>query len=548
MKFNFLLFGLLILFISCTTENDKNEKPDPFNFLTVNVDGVSDDFRYNQVSLNPVINLEFSSAISENSLNENITLINYKGSVPLQIDLINDNKTAVISPINNLDYLSKYTLAISDNLISAQQQTLSSSINITLYTQIDSTYKYPEISDEELLTKVQQQTFKYFWDFGHPVSGLARERNTSGEIVTSGGSGFGLMAILVGIERGFVTRNEGVQRLDTIFNFLANKADRFHGTWPHWLNGTTGQTIAFSTKDNGGDLVETSYLAAGLLAVKQYLNPENTFENELRQKIEQLWQDIEWDWYTKNGENVLYWHWSPDYQWEMNMPIKGYNEALITYILAASSPTHSIIADVYHAGWANYGGITNGRKFYDITLPLGCDYGGPLFFAHYSFLGINPNGLSDAYANYWQQNVNHSLINHAYCVANPKNYQAYGKDCWGLTASDNHKGYSAHSPTNDLGVITPTAALSSFPYTPDESMEALHFFYYILGDRLWGSYGFYDAFTPSQDWWGKSYLAIDQGPIIVMIENYRSGLIWNLLMQNTDVQNGLDKLGFSYKK
>ncbi|MFV0377187.1 MAG: glucoamylase family protein [Mangrovibacterium sp.] len=401
------------------------------------------------------------------------------------------------------------------------------------------------MSDDELLTKVEQQTFKYFWDFGHPVSGLARERNSSGETVTSGGSGFGVMAILVGMERGFISRAEGLERLSTIVDFLG-KADRFHGAWSHWLNGSTGKAIPFSTKDNGGDLVETSFMAAGLLAARQYLNASDAAENTLITKINELWKTIEWDWYTQGGQKVLYWHWSPDYNWEMNMKIQGYNEALITYIMAASSETHPISAEVYHQGWAKSGAMANGKSFYNTKLPLGSDYGGPLFFAHYSFMGIDPRNLSDQYASYWEQNRNHSLINQAYCIQNPQSWVGYSADCWGLTASDNPNGYSAHSPTNDLGVITPTAALSSFPYTPQESMKALHFFYYQLGDKLWGDYGFYDAFNPTESWTAGSYLAIDQGPILVMIENYRSGLIWDLLMSCPELKAGLTKLGFSY--
>jgi hypothetical protein len=404
--------------------------------------------------------------------------------------------------------------------------------------------KFPVISDEDLLTLVQQQTFRFFWDFGHPVSGLARERNTSGETVTIGGSGFGIMTIPVGIERGFITRSEGMGRLQKILDFLKN-ADRFHGAWPHWMNGTTGKVIPFSTKDDGGDLVETAFMIQGLLAIRQYLDPNIPTESSMIDQINVLWEGVEWDWYTR-GKNVLYWHWSPNYNWDMNMLIRGYNEALIVYILAASSLDHSINATVYQAGWANNGGIINGQSYYGYTLPVGYDYGGPLFFAHYSFLGLDPRNLSDAYADYWTQNVNHSLINQAYCIDNPRGYIAYSDSCWGLTASDNHDGYSAHSPTNDLGVITPTAALSSMPYSPDQSMKALKFFYYTLGDRLWGEYGFYDAFNPTEGWWADSYIAIDQGPMVVMIENYRSQLLWDLFMSSPEIQLGLDKLGFSY--
>jgi hypothetical protein len=316
--------------------------------------------------------------------------------------------------------------------------------------------KFPPISDEDLLTLVQQQTFKYFWDFAHPVSGLARERNNSGDLVTIGGSGFGVMAILVGIERGFITRLEGVNRLAQIVDFLTT-ADRFHGVWPHWMNGNTGQTIPFSAKDNGGDLVETSFMAAGLLTVRQYLDPNADIEGLLYDKINicsmksngRGTRVVDKTYCTGTGRQT--------YGWDMNMQVRGYNEALITYFMAATSTTFPVEATVYHQGWARSGNIVNGKNFYGIPLPVGYDYGGPLFFAHYSFLGLNPTNLSDQYANYWTQNRNHTLINRQHCIVNPFNHIGYSADSWGLTASDNPWGYLAHEPTpaRDNGTITP---------------------------------------------------------------------------------------------
>lgn len=455
----------------------------------------------------------------------------------------NNDQKMIITVLDNLQGFRRHRLYLSGD-VKGKNGEVFPQFTKEFYTAVDPNPVFPVITDEELMTLVQQQTFKYFWDFGHPVSGLARERNTSGDLVTIGGSGFGVMAILVGIQRNFITRAEGVARLNTIVSFLQT-ADRFHGVWPHWMNGITGDVIPFSPNDNGGDLVETSFMLQGLLTVRQFLNPLDGTENAVIQKINALWESVEFDWYTKGGENVLYWHWSPSVGWAMNMPIRGYNEALIVYFLAAASPTHTISLPVYQQGWARSGGIANGKTFYGHVLPVGYDYGGPLFFAHYSFLGLDPRGLSDNYANYWTQNVNHSLINHDYCVANPGGKIGYSDACWGLTASDNETGYSAHSPTNDLGVVTPTAALSSFPYTPVESMKAMKFFYYNIGDRLWGPYGFYDAFNPGKDWYATSTLAIDQGPIVVMIENHRSGMLWDLFMSAPEVQTAMTKLNFT---
>jgi hypothetical protein len=475
--------------------------------------------------------------------------LNYKssftlsGNVPISISLSPDDKTVSISNAAVLSGYTKYFFTISSSLQSASGFSFDLFSNY-FYTVLDSTLKFPLITDEELLDLVQEQTFRYFYDFAHPSCGMARERNNSGDLVATGGSGFGVMALIVGMERNFITRQEGIDRLDKIVNFLET-CDRFHGAWPHWLNGSTGQIIPFSTDDDGADLVETSYMIEGLLTMRQYLDPGNPGENDLIGRISTLVNDVEYDWFTR-GQNVLYWHWSPDNGWVMNMKIEGYSETLITYVVAAASQSHGINAAAYHEGYARNGGIVNGNSYYGYTLPLGWDYGGPLFFTHYSFLGMDPRNLSDQYAGYWEQNVSQSLINWAYCVDNPKNWVGYRTDSWGLTASDNPWGYDAHSPTNDLGVITPSAAVSALPYTPEQSMAAIRHFYFILGDRLWGPYGFYDAFDVTEGWWANSYIAIDQGPIICMIENYRSGLLWDLFMSAPEVQQGLDKLGFSY--
>lgn len=405
------------------------------------------------------------------------------------------------------------------------------------------------LSDTALLELVQKQTFKYFWDFAHPVSGMARERSNvaydyGNEVVTTGGTGFGVMAMIVAAERGWQPRDSVASRLLKLVKFLL-KANAYHGVFPHWLNGATGQTIPFSRKDDGADLVETSFLFEGLLCVRQYFTANNKTETELRNRINSLWNDIEWNWFTKGGEEVLYWHWSPNNGWSMNFPVRGFNECLVMYVMAASGERYPVSSNVYHRGWAQSNFFNNGKAFYGIRLPLGFDYGGPLFFSHYSFLGLNPRGLKDRYADYWEQNQNHTLINYKHCVINPNKFKGYGMDCWGLTASDTYNGYNAHSPANDHGTISPTAALSAFPYTPAESMKALKHFYYDLGDKIWGEYGFVDAFNETQNWYARSYLAIDQGPIVAMIENYRSGLLWNLFMSAPEVKQGLKKLGFS---
>lgn len=414
-----------------------------------------------------------------------------------------------------------------------------------------------DIVDEALLDTIERLTFNYFWDGAEPVSGMACERihmdgiypENDSEVVTSGGSGFGIMAILAGIDRGYVSREEGLARMEKIVSFI-ERADRFNGVCPHWWYGYNGKVKPFGQKDNGGDLVETAFLMQGLLCVHQYYADGTEREQALAARIDRLWREVNWNFHRRDGENVLYWHWSPDYGWEMNFPVHGYNECLIMYVLAASSPTFPIPAEAYHEGWAEGGAIVSPREVEGIGLQLrhqGTE-AGPLFWAHYSFLGLNPTGLGDRYcADYFDEMRNLTLINRAYCVRNPKQYKGYGADCWGLTASYSIGGYAAHAPNerDDLGIIAPTAALSSIVYTPEESMQVMRYLY-AMRDKVLGPYGFYDSFSETDEWFPPRYLAIDQGPIAVMIENYRSGLLWKLFMSHPDVQQGLRKLGFTW--
>ena len=413
------------------------------------------------------------------------------------------------------------------------------------------------MEDSDLLDKVQQQTFNYFWKGGEPISGAARERihmdniypQNDQDVVTSGGTGFGILAVLVGIERGFITRAEGYQRLKKLADWLSN-AERHHGAWAHWLT-PDGRTRPFSKFDDGGDLVETAYLVQGMICAIEYFKNGNQLEKDLAKQMDELWKGVEWNWYS-NKQNTLYWHWSPNFGWKMNFSVRGYNECLIMYVLAASSPTHPIAPEAYHEGFMRGGEIVTDREYYG--LPTILDHYdsndmavGPLFWAHYSYLGLDPRGLKDKYGDFWKLNQNHAKIHHRHCTTNPYEYEGYSDKCWGLTSSYSMQGYAGHNPQEDLGVITPTAALSSFPYTPTESMKFLKFMYEEQ-DSLIGTYGPYDAFSFQSKWYLPRYLAIDQLPIPVMIENYRSQLLWNLFMSSSDVQNGLDKLGFTYKK
>jgi len=533
-----ILYYFIYLLLLCGCKKDSAVDSRVFSLVSYSFDSHPQKASYYDVTLHPQISFQFSHAVDRQSVEQGIILATSTGNLPLQYSFLNHDSTVVAQPISDLKYWTSYSVGITPELTSSNQKKIQSYTTFKIVTLVNPAPKLPLISDDELLTKVQQQTFKYFYDFAHPASGMARERNSSGSTITTGGTGFGIMALIEGMERGFITRRQGLDHITKIISFLET-ADRFHGAWGHWMNGNTGKIIPFSANDNGGDLVETSFLVQGLIAFRQYMNTNNPAEKTIIDRINVLWESVEWDWYRKDNSNVLYWHWSPDKAWIMNFALSGYFEEQITYILAAASPTHSIPKSVYENGFCRNGAIVSPSTHYGFTIPTAGLF--PLFWVHYSYLGMNPH-FKDDYINYWEQGVNASLANHAYCSANPKGFGGYSDECWGLTASDNPTGYSAQSPGNDNGTITPTAALSSFPYTPTESMKALKFFYYTMGDRLWGDYGFYDAFSISKGWQANSTLAIDQGPIVVMIENYRTGKIWDLFMSAPEVEVAMTKL------
>ncbi len=552
-KFVFCIhLGLVLgLFVSCSKGGGGATPPvtPPASPVTVSgifLNNVSFTNTVYNINNTPVIKLQFSQPVLESSVSSSLELAGGGSQVSLTTSFQNGDSTIIVQPAT-LKYLTGYTLGVATTLQSKAGGNLTAAVEKSFYTQIDSTDKFPRIPDSALLTLVQQQTFNYFWTGADPASGMAKER-ASQSTVTTGGSGFGIMAMLVGVQRSFITRAQALTRISAIVNFLTTKCTTYHGAFSHWLNGSTGATIPFSTQDDGADIVETSYLVQGLLCARQFFNSTtDPTEIGLRNSITSLYNGVQWNWFRQNNQNVLTWNWSPDYGWAVNVQIQGWNEALITYVLAASSniDSNTIPKAVYDQGWAQNGGMKNGNFYYGVPLPLGPAAGGPLFFSQYSFLGINPNGLSDAYANYWVQDTAQATINYLYCASNPNHFNGYSNLCWGLTASDIQGGYTASSPTNDVGVIAPTAAISSLPYTPVQSMNALRFFYYTLGDKIWGQYGFADAFNLTNIWFDTDFLAIDQGPQIVMIENYRTGLLWNLLMSCPEIKRGMTNLGFT---
>ena len=537
----YILLYLLILPIMVACEKDKLVQPDTSFSVT--------DFKRSGDGFETPLKFEltFSQNPAETSAHENIYVVNSLG-LKEPFDMAFSGTKITLTNSERLIEQASYTLIVWQDLQSASGAMIASGKSYPVAIGIDESDKFPTISDEELLNLVQRQTFRYFYENAHPVCGMPREISLPNSIdkVATGATGFGIMATIVAIERHFITRNEGFNHIRKIVSFLKDRCTTYHGAYSHWMNGNTGETWAYSEKDDGADLVETSFLIQGLLTARAYFDSEDAGEKDLCTDITSIWENVEWDWYLNEQKTQLRWHWSPNHGWEMGMPISGWNECFITYLLAMLSPTHSIPVDAYRYGWLADQQIVTNEEYYGLTLPFGREYGGPLFFTFFSFMDIDPHGLADMYGNDYEKQVfNQAKINYLYCIDNPKQYVGYGANCWGLSACNGNEGYVEFSPAKDYGVIAPYAAISAMPYTPDESMAALRYYYYKLGDRIWGDNGFVTGFNLSKKWYSTEYISVDEGPVIVMVENYRSKLLWNLFMNIPEIKDGLKRIGFS---
>jgi len=399
------------------------------------------------------------------------------------------------------------------------------------------------MTDDELLTMVQEASFQYYWDGAEPNSGLARESIPGDpDLIAVGGSGFGIMALVVGADRGFAPRDLIVDRLLRITNYLAH-ADRFHGAWPHFLSGRTGHIVpAFGIYDDGADLIETSFMMQGLLTARGYFTRDTQKERRLRDEITALWRGVEWDWFNATPQHdAIYWHWSPDFAFHKANRVGGWNETLMPYLLGIASPTHPLPPSLYYSGWCSEGNPA--RKFgvhsesYGIPLEVADPHGatGPLFFTHYSFMGYDPRSVRDKYTDYFINNRNMSLIQQKYAIENPHHFVGYGADDWGMSAVSGPLAYHANDSLEDDGTLAPTAAMGAYAYVPDASLLALKHFYRDLGAQLWDVYGFRNAFNQTDDWYSPAELALNQAPQTVMIENGRTGLIWKSFMSNPEM-------------
>jgi hypothetical protein len=543
-----LLIIVVFTVISCTAKPEST----PLSVRWKSVDGtVVKKSLFSGSSIQPEIRISFSDPVNKKTVEGSVSFVDKtftKNDIPVAVSITFENRdsTIVIKPVSKLEYLQTYELKITSSLKSFNDGTITTDFVLPVQTGINPSDKRPRISDEALLDTIQKATFHYFWSYASETSGLVPDRNTANrDYCAIGATGFGVMTLPGAIERSFITREQGLARMQKIVWFLKNKAAKFKGVFPHYINGITGAIVADGQLD-GYDVVETSLLMMGLLTARQYFDAPSASETQLRQDITTLYENVEWNYFTNGNQNSLFW--SKDTNgW--GIALRGWNETMIAYILAASSPTHTIGKQVYDQGFAANGAMKDGRTYYGFTLPLGTagDSGGSLYISQFSFLGVDPRGLSDEYANYETQTRNHALINHAHCKANPLNYYAYSDSCWGLTAGATKEGYRQMKPTNDLGYILPSASVASLPYAPEEAMKAIHYFYYRLGDLLWTEYGFTDSFNLSiyPYWVALEVFGYDQMNMFCAIENYRSGLNWKLFTSNPEIKAGMKKLGFS---
>jgi hypothetical protein len=401
------------------------------------------------------------------------------------------------------------------------------------------------LGDEAFLELVQHTAFDYFWYEVNPKNGLIKDRSSNPSLSSIAAVGFGLSALTVGIDRGWISREAGRHRVLTTLTFLANipqgpepDAGGYKGFYYHFLDMHTGRR-AWDTELS---TIDTALLLGGVLHVRQYFNQPDAAEARIRTLADTLYQRVEWPWMQVRSAKICH-GWEPErgflpYDWG------GYNEAMILYLLALGSPTFPVKADAWSAWTSSYAWESHyGHEF--VTFP-------PLFGHQYSHVWVDFRNTQDAYMrekglDYFENSRRATLANRAYAIANPLGWDDYSNNVWGLTASDIPKSYLARGAPpaeNDDGTITPTAIGGSFAFTPHESLAALRHIYSTYRTQIWGPYGFKDAFNPSMKWFASDYLGIDQGPIVLMIENYRTDRIWDAFMQHAAIQHGLKRAGF----
>ena len=409
------------------------------------------------------------------------------------------------------------------------------------------------ITDAALLDSLQRTSFQYFWDQGSSVTGLIRDRNTGGSPASTASTGFGLSAICIGIDHGWVSRTDGATRVLTALQVLWNMPQGnatsgtigYKGLYWHWLDMST----ATRTWDSELSTIDTALLFAGIMDAREYFTSNTGDEPQIRALADSITSRADWA-FMKNGGPGLKMGFKPGVTGFSGFGTwTGYNEAMIMYIIAIGSHTHPVPSSDWKTWTSGYNWSTQFGYTY-LIFP-------PLFGHQYSHCWIDFRAVQDTFmmthsSNYFENSTRATLAQRAYAIANPGGKVGYGANLWGLTASDvpPPTGYNARGAPpaqNDDGTITPTAPISSIPFAPTECLAVAHNLWDNYGTFLWGPYGFKDAFnlTSNPDWYDTDYLGIDQGPIIMMIENYRNNAVWNRFMKHPDIVRGMFLAGFS---
>ena len=407
----------------------------------------------------------------------------------------------------------------------------------------------PALTTEALLDTLQHTAFDYFWNEANPTNGLIKDRSTLSSPCSIASLGFGLSAICIGIDHGWVSRDDGRARIRTALQTLWTKPQGnalsgtigYKGLYYHFLD----MPGALRTWDCELSTIDTALLFAGIIDAKQYFDTADPVDVEVRALADSIYYRADWE-FMRNFAPSIYMGWKPGTGFSTFGQWIGYNEAMILFILALGSPTHPVPATTWTAWTSGYNWSTQYGQTY-VIFP-------PLFGHQYSHCWIDFRSIYDTYmANrgitYFENSRRATLAQRAYCIANPSGRVGYGANQWGLTASDGPTGYNARGAPpsqNDDGTISPTAVGGAVPFAPEVAIPALHHLYDTYGPQLFSTYGFRDAFnlTVNPDWYDTDYIGIDQGPIIVMIENYRTGKVWQRFMANPDIQRGLQRAGF----
>jgi hypothetical protein len=395
------------------------------------------------------------------------------------------------------------------------------------------------------VSEVQEAAVRFYFEEAHPVSGLSQEGAPGwGDTSAVGSTGMGMANIIVGVHRGFVTREQGVALALKMLRFLDQKTETQAGAFAHWMDGTTGAARKFGSNGTAADLVETSFLIQGAILLREYFNGSSAEEREIGAIATRLAAEVQWPQFMVDQPTgpVMMWHWD-SVVGPGELPIRGFHEGMMPYILGIGSQTYPIPAKSFYTGWYHpQHQLGTTRTDFGIEHGLGRGIGWPLFFAHYSHIGFDPRVIRYKGKTYFEHFVDATKVHEAYARSRASEFKGYDT-VWGLAASTSPDGYKAHRPgKDDSGTIATTAALSSMPYLPDAVLNCMESMYLDYGSRIWGCYGFYNAFNPTRDWVGEKYIGIELGPIAPMIENHRSGLLWRLFMQAPEVQRALERL------